>query len=96
MAGAGMCRRFARAVRGHANTHDRLMFGRYNVKHVVDSPTKEAQVTLSLLMYAMMVASLVSMVGLLVADAVRSRVRSARPVQLAPASRYEVARLQHR
>jgi len=52
--------------------------------------------TLSLLMYAMMVASLVTMVGVLVADAVRSRVKRSRSVRLAPASRYEVARLQHR
>lgn len=52
--------------------------------------------TLSVLMYAMMVVSLVTMVGALVSDAVRSRVKSARSVHLAPASRYEVARLQHR
>jgi hypothetical protein len=52
--------------------------------------------TLSLLMYAMMVVSLVTMVGALVSDAVRSRVKSARSAHVAPASRYEVARLQHR
>jgi hypothetical protein len=52
--------------------------------------------TLSLLMYAMMVASLLTIVGFLVADAARSRAKSARRVQAAPASRYDVARLQHR
>ncbi|MDX6720267.1 MAG: hypothetical protein QOJ63_2521 [Solirubrobacteraceae bacterium] len=52
--------------------------------------------TLSLLMYAMMVASLVTLVAVLVVDAVRSRVKSSRPVQVAPAPRYDVTRLQHR
>jgi hypothetical protein len=52
--------------------------------------------SLSLLMYALMVVSLLTIVGVLAADAVRSRVRNTRPVRVATASRYDVGRLQHR